>query len=760
MKDDGMRSWRRAAVVALGVIVVSVPLYVARESQRDVADSPAAETVAGFVGREKCVDCHEGAYELWVGSDHDNAMDIANEQTVLGNFNDAELEHDGITSRFYRKDDGYFVFTEGTGGEMAEFEVLYTFGIEPLQQYLVSFPGGRLQALSVAWDTEENRWFDLYPKSTFSPDDWLHWTRNGQNWNGMCAECHSTNLKKNYDAATSSFDTTWSEIDVSCEACHGPASLHLAWAEVDPAARPEIKDYGLVVNTGGLDSRQQVDLCAPCHSRRSEFGDYDHTQTHFLDAHLPSLLAEGTYHVDGQILEEDYVWGSFVQSKMYQSGVWCSDCHDAHSLALHKEGNDLCLQCHQAATYDAYEHHFHQKTVEGQPSDGALCVKCHMPEQPFMVIDDRADHSIRVPRPDLTRQLGVPNACGQSGCHDDQTVDWSVDAFTQWYGTARRPHFGTVLAAARSGDPDAVGGLILLAEDPLYPAIVRATALHALQAFPGPQAFGVVQRALADDEPLLRVTAVEVVAADGPEQMVELLAPLLFDPVRVVRLRTAARLNAVGREYFTHDQRQTLTKELDDFIDTMKASLDFAASGLTLGNLYEEQRDATQAERFYRTALEVDDLFFPAKVNLAILLSQQGRISESEQLLREVLEAYPDQYDSSYSLALLLVGEGRSDEALPYLARAAGGLPQRARVHYNYGLLLAQLDNPQEAESALITARDLEPQNIDYLFALVDFYFKRGQLDAALEHAQRIISAHPQNRLGYELKASIEASRR
>jgi tetratricopeptide (TPR) repeat protein len=760
MKDDGMRSWRRAAVVALGVIVVSVPLYVARESQRDVADSPAAETVAGFVGREKCVDCHEGAYELWVGSDHDNAMDIANEQTVLGNFNDAELEHDGITSRFYRKDDGYFVFTEGTGGEMAEFEVLYTFGIEPLQQYLVSFPGGRLQALSVAWDTEENRWFDLYPKSTFSPDDWLHWTRNGQNWNGMCAECHSTNLKKNYDAATSSFDTTWSEIDVSCEACHGPASLHLAWAEVDPAARPEIKDYGLVVNTGGLDSRQQVDLCAPCHSRRSEFGDYDHTQTHFLDAHLPSLLAEGTYHVDGQILEEDYVWGSFVQSKMYQSGVWCSDCHDAHSLALHKEGNDLCLQCHQAATYDAYEHHFHQKTVEGQPSDGALCVKCHMPEQPFMVIDDRADHSIRVPRPDLTRQLGVPNACGQSGCHDDQTVDWSVDAFTQWYGTARRPHFGTVLAAARSGDPDAVGGLILLAEDPLYPAIVRATALHALQAFPGPQAFGVVQRALADDEPLLRVTAVEVVAADGPEQMVELLAPLLFDSVRVVRLRTAARLNAVGREYFTHDQRQTLTKELDDFIDTMKASLDFAASGLTLGNLYEEQRDATQAERFYRTALEVDDLFFPAKVNLAILLSQQGRISESEQLLREVLEAYPDQYDSSYSLALLLVGEGRSDEALPYLARAAGGLPQRARVHYNYGLLLAQLDNPQEAESALITARDLEPQNIDYLFALVDFYFKRGQLDAALEHAQRIISAHPQNRLGYELKASIEASRR
>jgi Tfp pilus assembly protein PilF len=382
-----------------------------------------------------------------------------------------------------------------------------------------------------------------------------------------------------------------------------------------------------------------------------------------------------------------------------------------------------------------------------------------MPEQPFMVIDERADHSIRIPRPDLTQQLGVPNACGQSGCHDDQTVDWSADAYTQWYGAARRPHFGTVLAAARSGDPGAVGGLISLVEDPLYPVIVRATALEALRAFPGPETAGVVQRALGDDEPLLRVTAVEAVVADSPEQMVELLVPLLFDPVRVVRLRTAARLNAVGREYFTHDQRQALTKELDDFIETMKGSLDFAASGLTLGNLYEEQRDLTQAERFYRTALEVDDLFFPAKANLAILLSQQARFDESEQLLREVLEAYPDQYDSSYSLALLLVGEGRSDEALPYLARAAAGLPQRARVHYNYGLLLAQLDNPQEAEAALITARDLEPENIDFLFALVDFYFKRGQLDAALEHAERIISAHPQNRLGYDLKARIEASR-
>ncbi|MDH3613870.1 MAG: tetratricopeptide repeat protein, partial [Gammaproteobacteria bacterium] len=756
MNDDGMRGWRLAALIALGVIVLSIPLYVVREMQRDTADSPPGTSAASFVGRDQCIDCHDVAYDQWLGSDHDNAMDLANEQTVLGDFDDAEFEHDGVISRFYKKDDGYFIFTEGPAGEMAEFEVRYTFGIEPLQQYLVPFPGGRLQALSVAWDTEEQRWFDLYPDATFSADDWLHWTRNGQNWNGMCAECHSTDLQKNYDAETKTFNTIWSEVDVSCEACHGPGSRHVAWAEIDPMARPEVEDYDLVVHSSGMDNRQQVEMCAPCHSRRSEIGDYDHGQVNLLENLVPSLLLEGVYHADGQILEEDYVWGSFVQSKMYQNGVRCSDCHDVHSLALHKEGNELCLQCHQADTYDAYEHHFHKKIYEGQPSDGALCVKCHMPEQPFMVIDDRADHSLRVPRPDLSLETGVPNSCSQSGCHDDQTVEWSADAYTEWYGKARKPHFGTILAAARAGEPGAEDGLHSLVEDALKPAIVRATALNALQAYPSEQTSKVMQRALNDEEALMRHTAVEGVMAETPEALVELLAPLLFDSVRAVRIRTASRLAGVGREYFKAYQREAFDKELAEYIGAMEASLDFAAAGMNLGNLYNTQGETATAERYYRAALDVDSLFFPAKMNLAMLLSQQGKNDETEQLLREVLAAYPDQHEASYSLALLLVGLNRSEEALPFLARASDGIPQRPRVHYNYGLLLAQLGRDAEAETALLKALALEPQSFDFLFALIDFYYKRGHLNEALELAERMITAHPQNRLGHDIKAAIE----
>jgi tetratricopeptide (TPR) repeat protein len=751
-----MRYWQISGVVALLVIVISIPLYVARESQRSDADLATTRPHPTFVGVEQCIDCHTEAYESWLGSHHDDAMDFANEQTVLGDFDDAEFEYGGVTSRFYRRDGKYFVHTEGPGGEMTEFEIQYTFGVEPLQQYLVPFPGGRLQALSTAWDVEKERWFFLYPGQDIEADDWLHWTRNGQNWNGMCAECHSTNLRKNFDAETNTFQTEWSEIDVSCEACHGPSSAHVEWANIDPMGRPLADNYELTVDTSGIDNRQLADLCAPCHARRAETGDYDHAQVDLLENMVPSLIADGLYHPDGQILEEVYVWGSFVQSKMYEHGVRCDDCHNVHSTKLHQQGNDVCLQCHLGETYDSYDHHFHQLVVDGEPSDGASCVKCHMPEQPFMVIDYRADHSLRVPRPDLSHELGVPNSCNSSGCHNDQTVEWSVEHFTAWYGTARKPHFGSAFAAARNGDPDAADDLHAIVASTLYPVIVRATALNALQNYPSERTDAAMRRALADEEAWLRLTAVDAVADQTPEGLVEALGPMLFDPVRTVRIRAAARLAVTGRDYLAAYQREALDAELAEYVDAMKRNLDFAASGMNLANYYANLQDSKQAERYYRMAIGVDDLFFPAKLNLAVLLSQQGNYDEAEKLLREVLADYPEQYDAAYSLALLLVGVNKMDEGLVYLARAAEGLPQQSRVQYNYGLLLAQYSRDEEAAVAFRRALDLEPTSFDFLYAAIDFHFRRGQFDSALELAERMIEAHPTQRFGYDVKAAIE----
>jgi predicted CXXCH cytochrome family protein len=755
--DGGdLQRWVTAGVVATAVIVLSLPLYLVKErfaaTERAVTEAGPSE----FVGREQCISCHEQAYEAWRGSDHDHAMTVASDSTVRGDFDDAVFVYRGDTTRFYRRDGKYYVHAEGPDGVFAEFEITHTFGWEPLQQYLVPFPGGRLQALSVAWDTERGEWFFLYPGRDIPADDWLHWTRGAQNWNGMCAECHSTNLIKGYDAEAQSFGTTWSEIDVSCEACHGPGSRHVAWAELPPMARPAVEHYDLVVPTGDITGEAQVALCAPCHSRRTELGDYDHRSAELLDHALPAALREGLYHADGQIEDEVYVYGSFVQSKMYQNGVRCSDCHDVHSLQLREEGNALCTQCHRADTYDSYDHHFHQQVYRGEPSDGALCVKCHMVEQPYMVVDWRADHSLRLPRPDLSRETGVPNACTASGCHDDQPLAWSLRYYTQWYGEAKRPHYGQVFAAARAARPEAREQLIRMAADPLYPSMVRATALDYLSAYPGEESTEAFNLALQDEDPLIRYTALSSATAATPERYVELVSPLLFDPVRAVRIEAAVRLADAPAQMLQPYQQAQRATALEEYERTMSYSLDFSFAGHNLGNLYSRLGDAARAERYYRTAVEIDDLFYPAKSNLAVLLNSQGRNDEAEVLLRELVEDYPEQYETMYSLGLLLAEMERVDEAVEFLGRASAGMPERARAHYNYGLALQAVGQVGAAEAALQRALDVEPENIDLLFALADHYARRGQLQRALTLADRMIALHPDNPIGRQVKEYVE----
>jgi tetratricopeptide (TPR) repeat protein len=683
-------------------------------------------------------------------------MDIASESTVVGDFANAVFEHGGVTSEFYRRDGNYYVRTEGPGGEIGEFEIAYTFGIEPLQQYLIPFPGGRYQSLTIAWDTERDEWFFLYPDQEVPPDDWLHWTRGGQTWNGMCAECHSTNLIKGFDPESKSFETTWSEIDVSCEACHGPASQHVDWAELPPMARPQSDNYELVVRTSDITSRQQVELCAPCHSRRSELGDYDHSGGDFLDSQLPAVLREGLYHPDGQILEEVYVYGSFVQSKMYRNDVRCSDCHDVHSLQLIEQGNDLCLQCHRGDTYDSYEHHFHQQVYQGEPSEGALCIKCHMPEQPFMVVDWRADHSLRLPRPDLTLEIGTPNACGQSGCHDDQSLQWQARYYRQWYGEARKPHYGTVIAEGRAGLPGARDDLIRLAGDDLYPAIVRATALTLLGSYRSDESTEAFNLALADEEALIRHTALSSLNEAAAETYVELVSPLLFDPVKAVRAEAATRLAGTPPEMLEPYQQEALAEALAEYREAMEYSLDFAHAGYNLGNVAVRLGDAAEAERNYRTALEIDDLFLPAKINLGILYNSTGRNQDAERLFREVLEADPEQFDTAYMLGLLLAEMNRVEDAVEYLGIASNGLPTRSRAHYNYGLALQSVRRLPEAETALLRALNLEPTNYDYLFALADHYVNRQQWRRAITMADRMLAEQPGNRVGSEIRALAE----
>jgi tetratricopeptide (TPR) repeat protein len=756
VSDSSLRRWETAGLVALAVVVLAVPLSLLRP-RRVLGRDAILDRALEFVGSAACRDCHRPEYDRWKGSDHERAMDVASAATVLGDFGDVEFESRGKRARFYKRDGQFLVRTEGPDGKPGEFKVAYVFGIHPLQQYLVPFPGGRLQCLTIAWDTEQKRWFDLYPNQDIPPTDWLHWTRNGQNWNGMCAECHSTNLQKNYDPDTKSYNTTWTDIDVGCEACHGPGSRHTAWAKVPPMARPEIANRGLEVRTADLDSKQLVELCAPCHARRAELGDYDHSGKPLLDYMLPALLSEGLYYPDGQQLEEVYTYASFLQSKMYARGVRCSDCHDSHSAKLLRPGNETCLHCHVREVYDTKAHHFHQKEVKGKPSPGALCVKCHMMEQAYMVVDWRADHSIRVPRPDLTLAIGTPNACSQSGCHADKSVSWALEATRKWYGIARPAHYGTTFAAARAGRPEAEGELQRLVESPLQPAIVRATALELLGRYHGAASATALRNALASDEPLLRHVAASTLQPADPAERAALLGPALSDPIKAVRLDAVATVAPV-RDRLKPYQREAFETARAEYEKVMAHSLDFASSGLNLGNLYASLGEPARAERYYRLALEIDDLFFPAKSNLAVLLSAQGRNPEAEELLKQVVTAYPQNADAAYSLGLLQVEMGKAEDGARQLERSVELAPRNARARYNLGLLQQQLGRPAEAETMLKAALELEPTNPDFLLALADHYLKHGRPELALALARRLKAARPEQPTGAQLEAAAQAA--
>ena len=764
-----LKRWEITGLIATLVIVLTIPVYALKMKYLSGIPTKRPQSpIASFVGREKCIDCHRKEYDKWLNSHHDKAMDVANDETVLGDFNDTVFEYEGVRSRFFLKGKKFFVHTQGPDGKMADFEITHTFGFTPLQQYLIPFPGERLQCLTIAWDVEKKQWYHLYPDEPNDPNDWLHWTRNANNWNGMCGECHSTHLKKNYNMRADTYNTTWSEIDVSCEACHGPGSSHVAWAEMPDMARSqEIENYGLIVKTSNISARQQVEICARCHARRASLGDYDHFNKDAMDYMIPQLLSEGMYFPDGQILEEVYVYGSFTQSKMYQRDVRCSDCHDGHSLKFHKEGNDLCLQCHRADQYDTKDHHFHKK--KGEPGDpilgkdgkvlyhvgeGAECFKCHMPGRYYMGIDYRNDHSIRIPRPDLSVAINTPNSCKE--CHWDKPDQWSADYYEKWYGIKQRPHYGTVFAAGRKGLPEAQAELIRLANDLLSPGIVRATALSLLRSYPNEHTLKAFERALMDPEPLVRHTAIHDLAQLNPQISIRLITPLLYDPVKAVRIQAAMAMTGLPRDQLDYRQRKAYNAALKEYQKAMEHVGDFTHGQFNLGNMYMNLGNHDLAGKHYKAAIKIDNLFYPAKVNLAMLHNAMERNEEAERLLREVVDEHPKLYEAAYSLGLLLVELKKYGEAVEYLRKAAKGMPDRARVHYNLGLLLQRLKRDTEAEVALKRALETDVDNFDYLYALTDFYLKWNNLNKAKYYAELIVAKHPDREIGHNILRFIE----
>ena len=728
-----------------------------------VSDQWAAlpeDAVASFVGRDACIDCHRDQAAAHAGSHHDRAMALATDETVLGDFNDATIDHDGMVSRMFRDGDRFMVHTEGETGEMEDFEVKYVFGVEPLQQYMVEFDHHeslaegeipRVQVLRISWDTQRKRWFYLRPPDVadkLAPDDPLHWTGVAQRWQTMCADCHSTNLKTNFDPETGRYRTTFSEIDVSCEACHGPGSLHVTLAKSNKLFWDRNHGYGLA-KLKGDDAEPQLQSCAPCHSRRGVLDDRFVAGQNYHDFFQLETMQPATYYDDGQIKDEVYVFGSFTQSKMYHKGIRCTDCHDPHSLQLKHPGNETCTSCHQhpAGKYDVPSHHHH-----AVGSEGAKCVNCHMPGRHYMEVDFRRDHSLRVPRPDLSVRWGVPNAC--SSCHVadsldqvpeavrpslgeyadwlaaaesgdqqiknviEQTDRWCDEACDRWYGASReRPgHFVDAIAALRAGEPAGVERALALAlrRDDVTPVIARATALDDLALSGEPQAAGIASQLIEDphEHPLVRAAAVRTLRAAPVATVRRTLLPLLQDDSRMVRIESARLL---GSSPFYQSLSASDQSQVDLALREVKSMLmitsDRAGSHMAWAGLCEQRGKIPEAIVAYETAMRVEPTMAGPRTNLAALLDRVAERGDSRATAR---------------------AERLRSEELPLLARDAELAPDNAVVQYRFGLALYLSGDLSASLDQLRRAVELDPDNEDYRLAV---RLLQDKLDEAADSA-------------------------
>ncbi|MCE3240745.1 MAG: hypothetical protein K0Q83_1252 [Deltaproteobacteria bacterium] len=767
-----------AGMVALGLIV-----YLFHKVQRETleATTSTAEPIiaATYLGATTCKNCHEAAYNAWRGSHHERAMQDANEHTVLGSFADAKFSYAGVTSRFFKRNGKFFVHTDGSDGELRDYEIKYTFGVNPLQQYLVEFPDGRMQALSIAWDARAKkdggqRWFHLYPKEQITHPDELHWTKPAHNWNFMCADCHSTDLRKNYDSATNSFKTEWSEISVGCEACHGPGSRHLEWALSQippgkkggergfesrtkiplnpPLSKGEESAKGLTVRlderrgvtwnpneTTGNAARSQarptdreIEVCAQCHARRGQIAEGYAPSKAFLDHYRPALLTPPLYHHDGQQRDEVYTWGSFLQSKMYAQGVTCSDCHEPHSGKLRAQGNAVCASCHTSGKYDAPAHHRHKPD-----SAGAACVACHMPSTTYMVIDPRRDHSLRVPRPDLSVDLGTPNAC--NGCHKDRDARWAASQVKQWYGRDPQGHqrFAAAFSSHSTGAADAQAQLQAIAAEASHPAIARASALSQLNGA-RPHSAEALGAGAKDRNPLLRLAALQSLANGPSDARLRVAAPLLSDPLRAIRIEAASALAPVPADRMDPDQRAAFERAAAEYVASQKYNADRAEARVNLGSFYANRSDPVNAEAEMRAAIRLDPLFVPAYVNLADLYRALGRDPDAERILRDGLEAAPKNAMLHHALGLALVRLKRPDQALDELERATMLDPASVRFSYVYAVALHSTGKVEAAIARLKQTLLSHPNDPDVLQALASFYAGRGDGAEAKKYAERL----------------------
>lgn len=707
------------------------------EGLKPKAASSVPEQKPSFIGSSSCASCHQDAYRDWLKSDHYLAMQTVNDSSVLGDFNQATLFADGVSSRFFKKENAYFIHTEGPDGKSQDYQLRYTFGYYPLQQYLVEFEKGQVQATRQSWNSRDKTWFQQYPGQRIPPHDWLHWTGNSQNWNTMCASCHSTNFQKNYNFEEDSYASRFSEINVACESCHGGGSQHISYVNSDAYKRGEKTPGSKLYYGKAADNRLQVNTCAPCHARKTDISPEPLNSTELLDQMIPELISNEHYFADGQIKDEDYEYGSFAQSKMFHNKVKCSDCHNPHSGKLRKEGNAMCLSCHEPR-YDSQAHHFH--TGNNKSTE---CISCHMPEKTYMGNDHRRDHSFRIPRPDQSVLYQTPNTC--NGCHSKQTAKWAAETINTWYGQKRAYHFSDDLLPGSKLNTQSKVHLYRLTADTTQPEIARATAVYYLSYLQDQETCERLLQLSRDKRAMVRYHAFRALENYPAEWWSQEATHGLSDQVRGVRIATADLYHRVGKEQVPTSARRLYAQADAENKTYLRYQRDFAVGNVMMGDYYLQETDYENAVRHYLRGLKKDSLMNYARLNLSAAYNGLKQNKEALNTLKQAERVDPKNSDIQQNLALLYYELGDPTSSLKHFKQALAAGHSGPDVFYNYGLLLQQNGSEKEAEQILLKGHQAYPTSGKLNYALTYLYLNQQNFTQARKFANYLLQTEAQN---------------
>ena len=733
-----------------------------------------------YLGVQACKGCHAIQYEEWQQSHHSKAMALATADNVLGDFSGNSANFQGVESRFYRGKEHFLVDTVGRGGTKSTFAIKYTFGFYPLQQYLVELDNGHIQALNIAWDARSSkeggqRWFHLQPDENISLEHPFFWTRHFQNWNNRCADCHSTNITKNYSADLDSYNTTWSDINVACEACHGPGADHVGMATKNKFTDGKGFRFNLertpgwsfaagdaIAKSKGLKNADHINMCGSCHSRRSQLVESSMGQD-FHDTAALQLLDGRSYFPDGQIRDEVFVLGSFLQSKMHAAGVTCSNCHNAHTGKIRIEGNGLCSQCHRAEVYDSPEHHHHTKD-----SEGAACVNCHMPARTYMQVDPRRDHKFGVPRPDLSLALGVPNAC--TDCHqqgkglnenqknkngEEKDNTWALQSLTEWGVKFNDKHWSYLNHRIQQGDILATRPLTEAVLKGGLPDVITAGLLQQLETMPSRVSAETAGKSLEHNSSLVRKAAVRALRALSSGMRWQLLSPHMNDSSLSVRVEIADALAGIYSELSGKQQAQ-LDSLIDEYRKALVVSAGSPATQVALANLEARLGKNKAAEKALLQALRIEPGYVPALLNLADYYRASGRDAEVEPLLKRALQVAPDSGAAHHSYGLFQVRMQNYEAALPHLETAVKQADAVPRYAYVYAVALESRGQTPKAIDMLIKATERWPNQYDLLMLLVDYLDRSNNIQLAMKYLSSLSAIAPN---APEVKRLIEKYR-